>query len=333
MPLRVAFRLREWDPPLLGASRIEPCSNVCTHGSTEAYCVKLQAQIVLYRNESAEIFRLLRSLASAVKYSTRRAALSTVVALGDSSPEPVLEPTEMGDLRSDEMAAGVREVSYQFFNENLGSSGGTNRLAEGTETDMLLVLNPDTYPTPNMLFELIKVMEDPLIGIAEARQIPIEHPKDYHFATGDTSWASGCCMLICRKAFDVVGGFDSKHFPLYCDDVDFSWRVKLAGYRVVHVPKAAVFHNKRITLAGTPLPAETEVYHATLARLMLASRYARPDIREETICIIEFKRHPAQLKALADFRMRQENGEVPSPIAEASRVAQFVDGEYATHRF
>lgn len=293
----------------------------------------LKVQVVLYRNESAEIWRLLRGLTSAVTGASKQVALTAGLAFGDSSPAPVLQPTDVDLLRHNGMAGGLKNLVYEFFNENLGSSGGSNRLAESSQCDLILVLNPDAYPTPSMLTELLRVIQDSSVGIAEARQIPLEHPKDYDPETGDTSWASGCCMLIRRTVFDEVGGFDPKHFPLYCDDVDFSWRVRLAGHRVVHVPRAAVFHNKRITLAGSPLPAESEIYHGTLGRLMLASRYDRPDILNETILIIEFKRHEAQLRALSDFRAKLEQGAVPDPVPNASTVAQFIDGEYARHRF
>lgn len=44
-----------------------------------------------------------------------------------------------------------------------------------------------------------------------------------------------------RKAFDAVGGFDERF--AYGSDVDFSWRLNDAGYRIRFVPDAVVQHD------------------------------------------------------------------------------------------
>jgi GT2 family glycosyltransferase len=226
----------------------------------------------------------------------------------------------------------LADVTYEFFGRNLGSSGGANRLASRHSGDLLMILNPDTYPSPTALTELVKVSDGPDVGIVEARQIPLEHPKAYSLRHGDTSWASGCCMLIRREVFDELGGFDEANFLLHCDDVDFSWRARAAGYRVVFAPFASVFHDKRPRPdAAWPAP-DVELYHAALGRLMLATRWNRPDIVQETISAIQASGPSVQREAIAEYRARQQAGRIPSPVEDAS-VAEFVDGEYAVHRF
>lgn len=293
----------------------------------------LQVQVVLYKTELAQIWRLTRGVAAAVRHSTSESGISANLALGDSSPSPLLETQDVRDLTGTALETGLDGFGYTFFDANLGSSGGSNRLAGLSDAELILILNPDTYPAPNMLSRLLSAMDDPSVGVAEARQIPLEHPKESHPANGDTSWASGCCMLVRRSVFESVEGFDFEHFPLYCDDVDFSWRVRLAGFRVVHVPRAVVFHDKRIELSGGPVPAPTELYHGTLGRLMLATRYGRPDLVEETIERISRSGEPAQREALADFTARRDERRLPGSIEGADRVAQFFGGEYARHRF
>jgi hypothetical protein len=66
---------------------------------------------------------------------------------------------------------------------------------------------------------------------------------------------------------------------------------------------------------------------------MLATRYARPDILEETVSAVLANGDPVQKQALADFEARRAEGRVPEVIGDASRVAEFVGGEYAKHRF
>ncbi len=222
---------------------------------------------------------------------------------------------------------------YRFFNANLMHPRGHNTLAEGIESDHILVINPDTYASPSLLSQLLRAMTQSKVAIAEARQIPIEHPKAYDPVTGETSWASGCCVLIHTGVFRQVGGFDAEHFPLYCDDVDFSWRVRLAGYRVLHVPLAAIFHDKRITPNGQIASSDSESFYSAFGGLMLARRYARPDVETEITSWITNHGEAPQRRALAEFRDRERNGTVPEPLTGAEHVAEFVGGAYARHRF
>jgi GT2 family glycosyltransferase len=52
---------------------------------------------------------------------------------------------------------------------------------------------------------------------------------------------SGGAAFIRRSALDAVGGFDESLF-MYYEDVDLSWRFRLAGFEVGHAPHAVVVH-------------------------------------------------------------------------------------------
>ena len=116
------------------------------------------------------------------------------------------------------------------------------------------------------------------MGIVEARQIPLEHPKKFDPVDGSTSWASGACMMIRAELLQQVGGFDGDSFFMYCDDVDFSWRARLAGYQVIHQPSARVFHDKRIQVDGRLVVSDAERYYSAEAALLMAWKYSRPDL-------------------------------------------------------
>lgn len=69
---------------------------------------------------------------------------------------------------------------------------------------------------------------------------------------GPLLFASGGAMLIHRRTFLDVGGFDPNFFA-YFEDVDLGWRLWVLGYRVVYAPGAVVRHIGGAT--GTRQPA------------------------------------------------------------------------------
>lgn len=54
-------------------------------------------------------------------------------------------------------------------------------------------------------------------------------------------WLSGSCLLLRRKAFESVHGFDERYF-MYFEDVDLGDRLGRAGWQNVYVPDAEVTH-------------------------------------------------------------------------------------------
>jgi GT2 family glycosyltransferase len=293
----------------------------------------LRVQVVLYLHHPGTARRVASSLAASVRVAKAREALGRVeIRFGDSTPAS-FSKTEIDELEAYLLQAGFDAGSYEHFGANLGSAGGSNRLAKGARTDFLLVLNPDTYASPDLLSNLVAAAVEPAVGAVDAHQLPLEHPKRYDLTTGETSWASGACLLLRTSAFREVGGFDDKHFFLHGDDVDLSWRLRLAGWRIRHAPGAAVFHDKRPAAHGSIEPSDTETYHSLRGRLLLARRYGRPDIEDETLEYVERSGSDPQRRAIADFADQVREGRVPERIADAARVAEFIDGEYAEHRF
>src|SRR5690606_12759794 len=126
--------------------------------------------------------------------------------------------------------------------------------------------------------ELNHALRRPGVGLVEAKQIPIEHPKDFDPETGETSWASTACAMGPLEVFREIDGFDADSFFLYGDDVDFSWRVRLAGYKVIHQSSAFVFHDKRLSHEGRWMSSPAEQYYSAEATLLLTYKWSRSDL-------------------------------------------------------
>lgn len=292
----------------------------------------LTVQSVLYGNDPMAIVSAAVATANAAKIARSAGDIASwTLALGDCSEVGILEDVHLSEIeKAVEAASG--ELVHTVFGENLGHGGGHNRLAPLTQSDLILILNPDAMLAPNTLLRLASAVTDE-VGAVDARQLPLEHPKYYDPITGDQSWASGACLMTPRSVFDAVGGFDHETFFMYCDDVDYSWRVKLAGYRVVHQPSARVFHDKRLTVDADIVPSAAEVYFSAEAAVLLAYKYSRPEIA--SAILTSFRKSPDEtyLRVVDEVESRVSEGRL-SPALDSERlVAQFVNGNYAQHRY
>ncbi len=147
-------------------------------------------------------------------------------------------------------------------NENLGFAGGNNLGARHAKGEFIALLNNDAVAAPDWLEKMLTAFEDPQVAVVMAKIYTEGIPTEYYERNGTlnligyniirvfddptkTFYASGCALMYRR---DAVGEepFDADYF-LYAEDVYLSWRVRLKGYEVVHVPNAHVNHKGSIT--------------------------------------------------------------------------------------
>lgn len=294
----------------------------------------VSVQVVLYDTPRDQLLRLVDSVSAAVRRAVTAGKIdSAVLCVGDCSAEPVLGPDEVRMLRRRAIEGGISDARYRFYDANLGSAEGNNRLLGENDTDLILFLNPDTVVDSGLLLELVKPLADPRVGLVEARQVPFEHPKPYDRETGETSWATMACLLARRQVIDDVGPLDSATFFLYCDDVDYSWRVRLAGWTICYQPCAIVFHDKRINAEGYFVASETMQFYNAEGALLLACKYGHPDALDRLLDEYERGSEDEQ-RAARSFCERRSDGRVPAPVPNGELVAQFVGrGFFSEHRF
>jgi hypothetical protein len=145
-----------------------------------------------------------------------------------------------------------------------------------SNSNYLLLLNNDTIVDPEFLTEMVKVAEsEPAIGIAGAKVYYYDNPNRLQSVWGEISlwtgqplfmpralaerikrieidrgqydsvkevaWVPGACFLIKKGVLEDIGSLDEGYFS-YCEDTDYCLRAKRAGYKIVYVPKAKVWH-------------------------------------------------------------------------------------------
>ena len=300
----------------------------------ESSAPSLAVHVVLYRHATGGVVTLLRSVDRSIAHAQDAGTLGPVTLLvGDSSPVPVLSPAQVTDLRDTLSRCGGEGLAYHFFDRNRGSAGGNNDLFSCSGSELVLIINPDCYASPGLLRTLCAAIDSSDAGIVEARQVPLEHPKEFSRSTGDTSWASGSCMLIRRNVVDRLDGFDEESFFMYCDDVDFSWRARLEGYRVIYQPAACVFHDKRLDAHGQIVAGEAEVYYSAEASLMMAWKWSQPAVLETSRAALLASGAEPQRRAVEAFDRRRAGNQLPTPLDPGGTISQFVGHTYARHRF
>jgi len=290
-------------------------------------------QTLLYRTERKDLDRTLDALNnSAVIGKSEGMCDGFVIVVGDASPTRTLSEDDLRYLRA--RLTHVDELHYKFFDANVGTSSGHNAMAKRMPSvDYLITSNPDVVPEPRAIWRMLAVFEDASVGMVEAKQLPIEHPKDYDPQTGETSWATTAFAMTPRSLFVSLEGFDSTSFFMYCDDVDYSWRVREAGLKVVYLPAAVVFHDKSLTTNGRWMPTTAERRFSAQAALFLAHKWSREDVVQRILERFDESDLPHHAEAAELFRRRQRAGKLVAQRDAQHKIAMFEDNLYAKHRF
>ncbi|MEN6520219.1 MAG: glycosyltransferase family 2 protein [Armatimonadota bacterium] len=93
-----------------------------------------------------------------------------------------------------------------------------------------------------------------------------------HDEVRDVDWVSGAALVIRQKTIDDIGLLDSGFF-MYCEDVDWAYRVKKHGWRVCYYPMAKVKH--RIGSASDQAPVRMIYqFHRSMFRFFM-KHYAK----------------------------------------------------------
>ena len=190
---------------------------------------QLAIGVVTYETPAATLQRLMRSIRGAASHAGIHPGLLLLDNGGPSSQDVAIE-TNLQILPT---------------GGNVGFGAAHNRLmrhAFANDAEYYLALNPDAALHPEALAALLRMSQAAQgRALIEALQFPAEHAVVYDQQTFDTPWASGACLLIPNAVFERIGGFDDGFF-MYCEDVDYSWRARLAGLKVLTCPAALLFH-------------------------------------------------------------------------------------------
>lgn len=131
-----------------------------------------------------------------------------------------------------------------------GFGANHNRALAASSESFLCVLNPDIrfFPGERVLDTLIEAAGRQEVGIAypmqvdEAgvlqdceRAIPTPWALFLRYTASNrveqVDWVNAACLVLRRNVWEQLAGFDEGYF-MYCEDVDLSLRVRLAGLTI-----------------------------------------------------------------------------------------------------
>lgn len=93
------------------------------------------------------------------------------------------------------------------------------------------------FPSPWRAFINLTMLDSFWYGIimwAFRRNWLLKQPRTIHYI-------GGAFMVIKRDCFEEIGGFDESYI-FYGEDIDFCWRARRNGWKVVFVPSVQVVH-------------------------------------------------------------------------------------------
>jgi len=170
------------------------------------------------------------------------------------------------------------EVRLLALNENRGFAAANNLAIRDSDARFVLLLNPDTEVLGDSPAALVRFMDaHPLVGACGGRLLnwdltfqhscfrfptlpmsffdffPLNHrivnsrlngryPRRWYNHAFPIDHPLGACLMVRREAIQQVGLMDEGFF-MYCEEVDWCYRIKRTGWEIYYTPNAEVIHH------------------------------------------------------------------------------------------
>lgn len=166
----------------------------------------------------------------------------------------------------------VENVVVSRNEENLGFLRNCNKAAALARGEYIMFLNNDTEVEEGAIYYLMELLDrDITIGMAGSKLIYPngvlqeaggiiwsngtganygrgQDEKDYKFNyIREVDYISGASIMIRKSLWDLIGGFDERYIPAYCEDSDLAFSVRKFGMKVMYQPLSRVIHYEGIS--------------------------------------------------------------------------------------
>jgi GT2 family glycosyltransferase len=157
---------------------------------------------------------------------------------------------------------------------NVGFAKGYNDALSKVDADYFVLLNSDIEVTTGWIKPVIDMMEaDHSIAACQPKLLSFQHREKFEYAgaaggfidkfgypfcrgrlfqTTETDagqyddsreifWATGACLFVRSDVYRRLGGLDERFFA-HMEEIDFCWRAKNEGLKIMVCPDSKVFH-------------------------------------------------------------------------------------------
>ncbi len=224
-----------------------------------------------FKKENNPLVSIIIPAYNEVNY-TYNCLLSILQNTGDDTPYEVLIADDVSTDATKDLNKYAENVILCRTETNQGFLKNCNNAAKSARGKYIMFLNNDTHVTPGWLSSLVKLIEsDPSVGMVgsklvfpdgtlqEAGGIIWSDGSGWNYGRGDdpnkaeynyvkdVDYISGAAIMLSKKLWDEIGGFDERYAPAYCEDSDLAFEVRKAGYRVVYQPLSEIIHYEGVS--------------------------------------------------------------------------------------
>ena len=200
--------------------------------------------------------------------------LPSVITFSKEDAEIIIADNASSDDSLEFMQKEYPEIRVIKNAENGGFSKGYNDALSQIDADFYVLLNSDIEVTPHWIKPIITLMEsDKTIAVCQPKLLSYAEPEKFEYAGAaggfidkygypfcrgrifqnletdngqydnvcEIFWASGAAMFVRAELYHKFGGLDNDFFA-HMEEIDFCWRLKNEGYKVMYCPDSKVFH-------------------------------------------------------------------------------------------
>ena len=234
---------------------------------------------------------------NAIEYTL--ACLDSLKAIETPGVDVVLVDNGSTDGTCERVGAAHPEVILIRNETNRGFAHACNQgLTEafGRGCRYAFLLNNDTIVAPDMLAQLLAVAEarpnaaifGPRICYASQPEKPwftgMRFPRPVYIVRTQpqhqvqsvvpepVDFVSGCGMLIDHRAYERIGGLNEAYF-MYYEDLDYCLTARKAGFDIIYVPDARMWHTVSVSSGGKDSPLKQ--YFQVKSAILFTRRHTR----------------------------------------------------------
>lgn len=203
--------------------------------------------------------------------------LESILMNTDSVPYEVIVADDCSDDMTSNIEKLVEGISVIHNRENLVFIKNCNNAAGRARGKYIVFLNNDTQVQLNWLYPLVKCLElhedagmvgsklvNPDGSLLEAGCIVWNNANGWNYGGGENpdsfeynyvrevDYISGACIMISKKLWNDIGGFDERYVPAYYEDVDLAFEVRKRGKKVLYQPDSVVVHFESVSNGKNP---------------------------------------------------------------------------------